>query len=73
MAVAALTRQGLTSMAMSVILLWGCILGERAIVRQAIAEQARALRTIESLRNRRDEPVSTPVPRIPHPLHPIAG
>ena len=73
MAVAALTRQGLTSMAMSVILLWGCILCERAIVRQALAEQARALRSIESLRHRRDEPVSAPVPQIPHRLRPIAG
>lgn len=73
MAVAGITRQGLAGMAISVALLWGCLLGERAIVRQASMEQARALRTIESLRGSQAQPVSTPAPQIPHPLRPTVG
>jgi hypothetical protein len=73
MRVVGITRQGLAGMALSVALLWGCVLGERIIMRQASVEQARALRTIESLRDRQSQPVSTPVPRIPRPFHPIAG
>lgn len=73
MAVAGITRQGLAGMAMSVALLWGCLLGARMIVRQASVEQARALRTIESLRGRPSQPVSTPAPRIARPLRPTVG
>jgi hypothetical protein len=73
MAVVGITRQGLTGMAISVALLWGCLLGERLIVRRAGAEQARALRTMQGLRNQMSQPVSTPIPRIPHPLRPTVG
>ena len=73
MAVAGITRQGLTGMAVCVGLLWGCLLGERRIMRQAITEQTRALRTIEDLRSHKEEPVSTPTPRIPRPARPVVG
>ena len=75
MAIAGITRQGLASMAVSVAVLWGCFLGERVIVRQAVAEQARALHTIDSLRFHQlhDQPVSAPVPQIPHPFRPAVG
>jgi hypothetical protein len=72
MAIVGITRQGLAGMAISVALLWGCLLGERLIVRQASVEQARALRTMQSLRDRQSQPVSTPI-RIPRPLRPTVG
>ncbi|HUI81732.1 MAG TPA: hypothetical protein VLY24_27605 [Bryobacteraceae bacterium] len=70
---AAITRQGLAGMAMSVAVLWGCFLGEHIIIRQAISEQAGALRIMKSLRDHPEQPVSLPGIRIPHPLRPIAG
>ena len=73
MALMGITRQGLAGMAVSVALLWGCFLGERAIMQQASVEQARTLRTIESLRDRKSQPVDTPAPRIPRPVRPIVG
>ena len=73
MAIMGITRQGLAGMAISVALLWGCFLGERMIVRHASLEQARALRSMQSLRDRRSQPVSTPILRIPRPLHPTVG
>ncbi len=73
MTVVGITRHGLAGMALSVALLWGCVLGERVIMRQASAEQARALRSIESLRNRQSQPVSTPILRIPRPARPTVG
>ena len=73
MAVMGITRHGLAGMAMSVALLWGCLLGERMIVRHARVEQARALRAMQGLRERQSQPVSIPVPRIPRPLRPTVG
>ena len=73
MALAGITRQGLAGMAVSVALLWGCFLGERSIMQQATVEQARALRTMQRLRNRQSQPVDTPVPRIPRRVRPIVG
>jgi len=73
MTVFGVTRHGLAGMAISVALLWGCLLSERMIVRHAAVEQARALRTIQSLRDRQALPVSSPIPRIPHPARPKVG
>jgi len=73
MAVVGITRQGLAGMAVSVALLWGCLLGERMTLHQAGVEQARALRAMQSLRNRQSQPVSTPAFRIPRPLRPTVG
>jgi hypothetical protein len=73
MAVVGITRQGLAAMAVAVALLWGCLLGERMIVRQASVEMTRALRNMQVLRDRRELPVSTPIIRIPRPLRPTAG
>jgi hypothetical protein len=73
MALSGITRQGLACMALSVALLWGCLLGERAILHRANLEQARALRNMQSLRNRQAQPVSVPTPRIRGPFRPTVG
>jgi len=73
MALTGITRQGLACMAVSVALLWGCLLSERWIVRQASVEQARALQTLKSLRDHSDQPVSVPFSPVPRPLHPVVG
>jgi hypothetical protein len=58
-----ITLPGLAGMAVTVALLWGCLISERLIVRQAANEQARALRDIQRLRQRlQSQPASTPVP-----------
>lgn len=74
MAIAKITGPGLKSIAMLVLLLWGCIVGEHVIVKQANMEAYRALQDIRSLQlQKRAEPVSVPKPRIPHPARPTFG
>jgi hypothetical protein len=73
MTVFGITRHGLAGMAISVALLWGCLLSERMIVRHAAVEQARALRTIQDLRRQQAQPVSAPAPRFPRPPRPTVG
>jgi hypothetical protein len=62
MALARITGQGLTSIAVLVILLWACVIGERIIVSQANAQTAEAVRAIRSLqlKNRR-QPAAAPL------------
>ena len=64
MTIAKITTPGLTAMGVSVILLWGCLIGEQVLVRGAAREQTRVLQEIDQLRQgRRDEPVAAPVPQ----------
>lgn len=74
MAIARITSQGLTSIAIVVALLWACVIGERVIVRRANAETTEAVRAIRSLqlKNRR-EPAATPVHPTPRRLRPDLG
>ena len=59
-----ITGQGLAAIALSVALLWGCWIEERALTRRAHAERARVLRDLEMLqRTQRPQPVFNPVPR----------
>ena len=71
MAIARITRQGLTSIAVLVVLLWTCALGERLIVRRANFETAQTLRDMRSLRMKnRQQPASVPTrppQRTPRP------
>jgi hypothetical protein len=72
-AIARITSQGLTSIAILVALLWACAIGERVIVDRANAETTEAVRAMRSLqlKNRR-QPAATPV----HPArrqHPELG
>jgi len=73
-AIAKITRPGLAGMAVSVALLWSCLLGERVIVHRANVEQARALYHLQQLRQLRPaEPVSTPVPLLRYRISSAAG
>jgi hypothetical protein len=52
----------LAAIAVAVILLWACVLGERHLVRQAYAERARLLREIRLLQlQHRAIPASAPI------------
>ena len=57
-------------MALSVALLWGCLIAERVTMRRAATQQTRVLRDLKRLRGRqrRPEPVFEPLrqtPRVP--------
>ncbi len=66
MAMAKITGQGLTSMAILVALLWACVIGERVIAARAKAESAQAVRAMRALRaRRRGMPAAVPGRRAP--------
>ena len=74
MAIARITGQGLTTIAVLVVMLWACIIGERVIIRNANAEMHRAVHEIRALRTkRRAEPASTPAPRLRQAPRPAIG
>jgi hypothetical protein len=63
MPVAKITGQGLSAIALSVALLWTCLIGERYVARQAEVKRAHALEEIRRLRRHVEpQPVSTPAP-----------
>ena len=76
MAFAAITRQGLVTIAVLVAILWGCVFAERRLSRNSKLETYRALRDMRYLRFKRHvEPVSHPTPRSnPTPsIRPVVG
>jgi hypothetical protein len=74
MAIAKITGPGLAAIGVSVALLWGSVIGERAMVRRAVTQRVQVLREIERLqRLQRSEPVSLPSPHTPHPVRVTAG
>lgn len=69
-----ITPQGLSAIALSVALLWGCLIGERIVARRAFSERAKVLRDISRIRRRqRTHPVSVPAPFLPHRPRVAAG
>jgi hypothetical protein len=72
--IARITGQGLTSIALLVVLLWAFVIGERIIVDRANAETSEALRAMRSLqlKNRR-QPAATPVRPPLRRQHPELG
>ena len=69
-----ITGQGLSAIALSVALLWGCVIGERITAQRAFSERAKVLRDISRMRRReRSQPVSAPAPFIPHRARMAAG
>src|ERR1700694_1528969 len=67
MPIVKITGQGLAAMAISVALLWACVVGQRIVVRRAVADRVQVLREIQQMQQRqRSEPVLAPAPRIPH-------
>lgn len=71
MPIVKITGQGLSAIALSVALLWGCLIGQRVIERRAFAERALVLRDLKRMqRGPRSRPVSAPLPQTPHTAHP---
>jgi hypothetical protein len=74
MPIAKITAPGLCAIAGSVALLWACLLGEAALMRQASAQRAEVMRSIQ-MQNRRRRPRNVSGPRLPFPpiIRPAAG
>ena len=70
MALAKITREGLVAIAILVALLWGCLLGERHLLRNSRIETYRALRDMRYLKFKRHiEPAVRPLPpAVPLPV-----
>jgi hypothetical protein len=74
MPIVKITRQGLSAIALSVALLWGCLIGERVTEQRAFSERAKVLRDISRIeRRQRTRPVSAPAPFLPHRARVAAG
>jgi hypothetical protein len=58
-----ITGQGLLAIALSVALLWGCLISERLMLRNAARRRVRVLHQIEQLQRR-----SHPAPFTRHPI-----
>jgi len=62
------------AIALSVALLWACFIGERLIVRHALAQRAQLMRELRQLqRDHRAQPVSAPAPLGQHPSRVTVG
>ncbi len=72
MQLAKITEQGLAAIALSVALLWGCVLGEHAMMRQALRERAQVMRQVVRA-PQRTQPVLAPSPLVRHRIRPTAG
>ncbi len=70
---ARITGQGLMSIAILVILLWACALGERMIVRRANQDAGQALESMRSLRLKKRRPASAPTYSPKHSRRPALG
>ena len=74
MPIAKITGQGLAAIALSVALLWACFIGERLMVRQALAQRAQLMRELRQMqRDHRAQPVSDPTRPGPHPTRVTVG
>jgi hypothetical protein len=65
---AKITGQGLAAIAFSVALLWGCFIGERVMVHQALAQRMQLMRELHRMQRDHNstQPVSIPSPIGPH-------
>jgi len=69
-----ITGQGLSAIALSVALLWACLIGERGMVRRAEVQRAQALEGIRRLRRQmKPQPTAVPLPPIVRPAKPVLG
>ena len=74
MPIAKITGQGLAAIALSVGLLWGCVIWERVERQNAIEERARVLREVRrGLGPAHPVPVSDPHPLVHRRPHVAAG
>jgi hypothetical protein len=65
MPVAKISGHGLLALACAVALLWGCLIGERLMLRNADIERVKVIREMEQLKRLRPTPVSSPQPASP--------
>ncbi len=66
MPIAKITGHGLIAIAFSVAGLWACVIGDRAMVRQAQIDRLRVMRDFQHFQNRlRTEPAAAPTFRAP--------
>ena len=72
MRLAQITRPGLAAIALSVAVLWGCVVANHLTMRQALAERAQVMRQVVRSRQRM-QPAGTPARFIHHPLHSTAS
>jgi hypothetical protein len=72
MPIVKITGQGLSAIALSVALLWGCVVEERIMNDRIAAQRARVLRDLEKLQ-RTSQPASAPLPRTQKIRHVNAG
>jgi len=64
MPIVKITGPGLSAIGLSVALLWGCLISERIITRDAVRERTRVVRELEQMRlERQATPVSVPALR----------
>jgi len=69
-----ITGQGLSAIAVSVALLWACLLGTRAEKRRALVSEREAMRQLDLLRKRsRPRPVNFFSPHRQRPPRPVVG
>ena len=74
MPIARITTPGLTAMAVSVVLLWSCLIAERIMVRTAVRDETRVLREMNLLRQRqRSLPADEPTPQRPRRPRAVEG
>jgi hypothetical protein len=74
MPIAKSTGQGLAAIALSVGLLWGCVLIEHLQRTSAVQERSRVMREVRRMQiPARPVPVSDPSPLVPRRLHVTAG
>jgi hypothetical protein len=67
MPIAKITGQGLLAIACSVALLWGCVIAERVMLRDAGEERVRVLHEMEQLQSKpRPTPAVAPLPAAAH-------
>lgn len=74
MAVAKITGQGLSAIAVLVVLLWTCIIGERLLMRSAHSDMSQVLRENRKLQLRRHvQPAVSPKLKLPRPARPTVS
>jgi hypothetical protein len=74
LAIAKITGQGLASIALLVVLLWACAIGQRVIVARANASTQEAVRDMRALQLKtRRQPSSAPVRPLRPCVHPKLG
>ena len=73
MTLAKISGAGLSAIAMLVVLLWACILGEHLILQRANSELSGAMTRIRLLQKQRFGPVPVSLPASSHTVRPAIG